>query len=119
MSGVPASLMSATLSPARRRWTSSVDAGAFIMFVQRQQRPFEPKPPQELGAVPRVLGGDHADGGENLARSRRNVAHVADRRRDHVKDARLRHYNVPPRPHLLLPQRCGRVILAKGRRRCK
>ena len=33
----------------------------------------------------RVLGGDRADARENLARARRNVAHVADWRRDDVE----------------------------------
>ena len=71
-------------------------AGTLIVFVQRQQRALQTQFPQQLSAVSGVFGGDDAGTREYFARSRRNVPHVADRRRHHVKHARLRHYNALP-----------------------
>ena len=72
------------------------------MLVQRDQRALESELPEQPAAVTRVLGRDRADCRENLARSRRYVAHVADWRRDDVEHARISHYKMS------LPDRTGR-----------
>jgi hypothetical protein len=73
--------------------------GAFIVFMQRHERPLQAQFAQKEAAVARILGGHDADACENFTRPRRNVGHVADWRRHDVKHARLRHYNAPLRPH--------------------
>ena len=49
---------------------------------------------KQVRAVTRVFGRDRADTGENLARTGRNVAHVADRRRDDIEHACLSRYKM-------------------------
>ena len=80
---------SAMLSPPCRRRDELGDARALVVLVQETSGRSRPEFAQQAPAVARVLGGDRADTRENLARTRRNVAHVADRRRDDVEHARL------------------------------
>ena len=82
------------LSPPRRRADELGDPRPLVVLVQRNERTLEAEFPEQSAAVTRVLGRDRADTRENLARSRRNVAHVADWRRDDIEHARPCHYKM-------------------------
>ena len=75
-----------------------VDALALVVFVQRHQWSRQPERCQQLPRPACVLGRDQFRGREFVARARRQVAEIADGRRDHRKAARVRsHYTSPPR----------------------
>ena len=95
---MPASLTSAMRAPARSFSSSSSMRSRLVVFVQRHQRPRQPERCQQLPRPARVLRRDQLRGREFLARARREIAEIADRRRDHRETPQVRcHYNSPPR----------------------
>ncbi len=64
------------LSPPLQPGDEFRDARALVVLVQRDERPLEAELAQQASAVARVLGGDGGCPGENLARTRRNVAQL-------------------------------------------
>ena len=75
-----------------------VDAFALVVFVQRHQRPRQPKRCQQLPRPARVFRRDQFRGRKFIARAWRKIAEIADWRRDHRKTPQVRcHYNSPPR----------------------
>ena len=75
-----------------------VDSFAFVVFMQRHQRARQPECCQQLPCPARVFRRDQFGGREFIARARRQVAKIADGRRDHRKTPQVRcHYTSPPR----------------------
>ena len=82
---MPASLTSATVSPACIRFTSRGSTSRGVVFVISQQRTFDLIARQQLGGDARVLAGDDVGLAKRVEGAQRDIAEIADRRGDDEK----------------------------------
>ena len=87
MPGVPASVTSATDSPFASRADDALDPGPLVVLVNAQNRGIDLEMPQQDAGSAGVFSRDQLDLLEDLDGAERHVLEVADRRRDHVKNA--------------------------------
>ena len=87
---MPASLTSASTSPAPQPREQRFDAAGLVVLVQRKQRACDPAGGEQRAGAARVLGEHEVGRGEAFARARAQIANIAYWRRNDFEPARSR-----------------------------